>query len=348
MRRTIDEWVEEARGALLQCLASEHALIHPAELTARLSERYFQSDGTHVNYHPHVVGLAAQELIARGDVVHDQAGSTPNRHVATISLAQPAPGAQGVINRAKARKRRLFNRYLTWASGAGPGRPGTFGPAGEQATREALGPRITEIDRRNVLGVTLTGALDVAGFMVPIDKQGMPGTAVTVMVEVKNVRNFIYPEYEEVWQLMNKSIAVSVARPTHPVLPILVCRRAHESTIWMAKQLGFMVVETKAQFAGPVDQGELDEVRNELHFTDLKAGHAANKYMTKQLYETAPRIAPTYSSTWAQTLADPFVLGHLQQAAQRRLPLSQRKALLAKIETHLGRTPGNRGWMLHR
>jgi hypothetical protein len=64
-----------------------------------------------------------------------------------------------------------------------------------------------------------------------------------------------------------------LARPDAAVLPVLVCRRAHPTLFWMAKQLGFMIINMDRQFIGSrIDEAAHLEVHNELHFHDLTLG----------------------------------------------------------------------------
>ena len=98
-------------------------------------------------------------------------------------------------------------------------------------------------------------------------------------MEVKNLRAWLYAKDREVWQVLRKAKALQLERPDIPVLPVLVCRRTHPQVRWMAKQLGFIVVETFANFVGTVDQADIDEVRMGLRFMDLKHGSEPNPAM---------------------------------------------------------------------
>ena len=127
-----------------------------------------------------------------------------------------------------------------------------------------------------VLKVDLPGPLDSAGLTVPINAEGVPGTPVTLLFEVKNLRQWLYPTAPEPFQLLGKAVMVQQARPQDAVVPVLACRRAHPTLFWMAKQLGFMIINLDRQFIGnAIEEASYLEVCNELHFHDLTLGGSA-------------------------------------------------------------------------
>lgn len=120
--------------------------------------------------------------------------------------------------RATGRKRLLLTRYNSWAHGTKRHPHGFIGPAGEQALRSAIwasaalqpaAPDAGEV--KKLLGVALPGPLDSAGFLVPLDRNGIPQTPVTILFEVKNIRSWIYPTAEELYQLLYKAVVLQTA-----------------------------------------------------------------------------------------------------------------------------------------
>jgi hypothetical protein len=197
--------------------------------------------------------------------------------VATLRLAETSRRKTAVLA-ATSRKRLLMGRYLGWAHGTSRHPHGLVGPAGEAAVRQAilqsgrvvpLTPGAGEINR--ILNVRLPGALDSGGFMIPI-VDGVPQAPVTVLMEVKNLRSWIYPSSQELFQVLYKGAVVQRAAPAQPIVPVLICRKAHTTTFWMAHQLGFIVIDMGVQFVGDVPATRLDEVRNERHFSDIRLG----------------------------------------------------------------------------
>src|ERR1700687_3983368 len=100
------------------------------------------------------------------------------------------------IDRAAGRKRLLYGRYLGWATGTARHPRGLVGPAGEAAARSAIlesgavipvAPGAAGVSR--ILNVNLSGPLDSAGYTIPLGVGGVPGQPVTLLFEVKNLRN---------------------------------------------------------------------------------------------------------------------------------------------------------------
>lgn len=270
------EYVDRAKARILDVLDTEHAVVR-LELEARISEAYFAESGQNID--PHHITTAYNALRRQGLIIQTSAEATRGQH--PVETIQPANQHRRTtaIARAAGRKRLLYGRYLGWAQGTKRYPQGLIGPAGERAVRDGLlqsqtftpvHPDAAEVKR--LFDVNLPGPLDSAGYVLPLDKAGIPGRAVTVLVEVKNVRSQLYPQSQEVYQLLDKAHVLQRACPEQPILPVLACRKAHPTLYWMAKQLGFFVIELRIQYAGALSDKELDEVRTELHFHDLRVG----------------------------------------------------------------------------
>jgi len=136
---------------------------------------------------------------------------------------------------------------------------------------------------------------------------------VTVLVEVKNIRSWVYPGASELYQLLHKALLLHQAQPQAPLVPVFVCRRAHPTTFWMAKQLGFVVIDMNRQYAGDVGEQELLDVRNELHFNDLYAGAGPSLRVRDRFTKVLPRIATTMAAQWSTTAATPELATLLEQ-----------------------------------
>lgn len=57
-----------------------------------------------------------------------------------------------------------------------------------------------------LLGHRLAGPIDTGGYLVTLDRAGLPMTPVTIPIEVKNIRSWIYPSSEELYQLLSKCV----------------------------------------------------------------------------------------------------------------------------------------------
>lgn len=287
----IDDYVERAATAIRRVLDEHHAVVQ-AELQSRIAEGEFADSTNNIN--PHHITTALRDLGNSGQIIWDR---TPARGGQIIATIQPADQQRRTtkIEVAAARKRLLFARYSGWAQGTKRYPQGLIGPAGESAVRAAilaagsLQPAFPNAgEASKLLGVDLPGAVDSAGYMVPFSA-GIPGTPVTVLIEVKNIRSWIYPTAAELYQVLHKASVLQLARPAQQILPILICRRAHPTTFYMASQLGFVVIDMERQFvADVVTEAELLEVRNELHFHDLSRDKAPRARVRDRLQKVIP------------------------------------------------------------
>jgi hypothetical protein len=199
-------------------------------------------------------------------------------------------------------------------------------------------PHAGEVTR--LLNVDLPGPLDSAGYTVPL-VNGVPGRAVTVLVEVKNIRGWIYPHSVEIYQLLHTACVLQQANPEQPILPVLVWRKVQTPSFWMAKQLGFMIIEMGLQFAGDVEQEVLDEVRNELHFSDLRAGVGPSLRVRDRFQKTVPGYCSEIAEAWQKTVANHFLAHSIHEL--RRVKGYTRNPLMAQFR-QLVKDAGHQGF----
>lgn len=268
-QRPPSEYVRLGREAIEDLLEAEHAAPW-IEVEAKIADVAYGLIGIRVE--PHHLSEARSQLVAEGTIVASTGPTRGGSQVTVLHLA----GAHGRrFDDATARKRILTARYYGWARGTRT-RAGRFGPAGENAVREALaaaapsGYTIENPGREveNLLGIHLRGSLDAAAHYLVRDDDGIPGNVITVPIEVKNLRDWIYPSSREQYQLLSKAAMVQDARPQRLIAPVLVCRRAHITTMRMAKQLGFFIIPIERQYVHQVDEAALIELRAELGLVD--------------------------------------------------------------------------------
>ncbi|KPN45047.1 hypothetical protein [Mycobacterium intracellulare] len=302
------EYDARAIERIRELLTDQHAAVR-REVESRIAEGYWPGSGQNIN--PHHVSNALRTLVQSGEV---EWVSGPTRGGARVETLQPTnrTGRGDKIDRAAARKRLLYGRYLGWATGTKRHPKGLIGPAGEEAVRSAIlesGAVLPTMPGAGAdprpLGVVLPGSLDSAGLTVPIGDDGVPGTAVTLLFEVKNIRQWIYPSSAEPFQLLSKAILVQQARPEAAVVPILVCRRAHQTTFWMAKQMGFIVIDMGRQFIGAVEEDKMLEVRNGLWFNDLAIGEGPSLRVRDRLRSAVRAGSVAAAEVWRDTALDP-------------------------------------------
>lgn len=298
-----NEYVARARQRLLELARREHALGH-VEIQARISDNPWK--GSAID--PHHVTPALRELTNEGELRPDSAPTRGGRDVQLF--LSTAPRTKTAVEKAAGRKRLLLSRYMGWAKGT-PSRAGVIGPAAERVFHASIASTGAFTlaqpgggDVRDFLGLSLPGPLDSAGFYVPLTN-GIPGQPIAVPIEVKNLRDWIYPANTELYQLLDKAARLHVhVNGAVPIAPVLACRRAHYTTFRMAKQLGFFIIETRRQFIGDVEHDKLAEVRAELWLTDLTSTQGADDKIVRALSRVFPTQAPITAANWAVTAED--------------------------------------------
>ena len=188
-------------------------------------------------------------------------------------------------------------------------------------------------------GVTFNGPLDWAGM---ISSPEPPFQSAAALMEVKNVRSWLYPSSAEVHQLLRKAAVFQQAHPDAHVVPLLVCRRLNRRMWAMAKHLGFRVLDMRVQPTSTIpDEEHFNEVRIELGYYDLRRDTQAPENVVKLLRgiqktwsnaserwkvtSTIPNIAERFSLLSDKTFKDTWerkaVLQEIgEDAAQRQRP----------------------------
>lgn len=344
------EYEARAVDRIREILAVEHVVVR-REIESRITEGFWQGSGENIDAH-HVTNAIRFLVDELGELTWVHRTTRGGAVVATLEPVDRT-GRADRIDRAAARKRLLWGRYLGWATGTERYPHGLVGPAGEAATRGGILASGAVIPAThgaaavsNVLGVDLPGPLDSAGLTVPINDHGVPGAAVTLLFEVKNVRQWLYPTAAEPFQLLGKAVMVQRANPDVPVLPVLVCRRAHPTLFWMAKQLGFMIINMDRQFVGlRIEEAAYLEVRNELHFHDLTLGDGPSLRVRDRLAGTIRTHCAEFATRWQATAHDPQIstalaaLAKLKNSDQRT-----RKSLVDNIEGVVVDHDWGEGW----
>lgn len=138
---------------------------------------------------------------------------------------------------------------------------------------------VNEID-----GYTTAGSMDTYCYYVS-PSSGLPRDSVPVGVEVKNIREWIYPESQELWQAIRAATELNC-------IPVLVTRRVHFATGRFCRSVGMAVCETQRQYFAPElrDDPRLLDVYRNLYFQDILPWDSADRYTTKFFASTLPAM----------------------------------------------------------
>jgi hypothetical protein len=305
------DYVAMGEQGIQELLAQEHAVVGP-EIEARLADDQWPTLTHPVQ--PHHLTTARHKLIQRG-VIQRVVETTRGGRQVPVYIPVEQRLRKRAISDAAARKRLLHTRFMTWSSGSAAVGSGVIGPAGEAVVHAALtaaapyGYRLfNPVDGQTsmVLGTTLSGPIDNGGILSAFDhRTHSPAGQYVVVVEVKNVRSWIYIGAAELHQLLDKAAGLQRAHPQHKFLPVLVCRRAHPFVNHLAEQLGFYVISTKRQYVpAALPARELEEVRTELGY-DLEAlPGTPPPALVRHFSQTLPSVAERTAERWATSAVE--------------------------------------------
>lgn len=323
------------REAILQLLQQQHAAVW-LEVEAKIADHVLQPLRHPVQ--PHHLTTARGQL-RREQIIKETPHKT--RGGGTISVLHLADlgRRRKAFQRAAARKRLLQARYLAWAV-----RLNLLGPAGERVAHASLrdvaaaaGYRLERPEGgpvATIFGAPVPGgALDDAAHLQITDNRGITVAVVTIPIEVKNVREWIYPDSERLHQLLYKGAKLKEQNPNVPIVPVLVCRRAPYTTFTMAKAFGFYVADARAQFLPrreDVTPTHVNELALELGFSDLTQDLGPHRLLRKHFGTALPRVAASAAENWANY--GPAFIRHFEKLRDPRLSRKDRAMLAGELE----------------
>ena len=350
---TADEWRQRGMEAIHGLVQREEAVTQ-MEMEAKLADKSAGPATGLVKIQPHHLTRARQRLLDAG-VIHRVRERTRGgtREIATFSFDPDVKKAR----RAAARKRLLQARFLSWSLpssdwGNAPPVPAALERVVQASLLQAApyGYRLARPEGgevRTLLGSSVPGgSLDNAAFYTGLDAHGSPTSTIVVPVEAKNLRQWVYPQTQELFQLLDKSARMQVAHPSARFVPVLVCREKHHLTGVMANQMGFHVIATWRQYVRPIaasyDEGareRFDQVGDELGF-NLELREEAVGPMIDHFTKHLPKRADEASRRWAAICGHPDVPALLHVLRNDDLAWTDRHMLLVDLGNAVGQALG--------
>lgn len=213
--------VSAAKSALAEFM-EKNLVASRIEIEAKLIEVHLGA----VPFEPHHLSTAARNLEAQGAIRKEQTPARGGRPIPLFVVANQSNRTRAVKD-AAARKRTLMARYYSYVAGATEAGSSLAGPAGEVAFDSALtranpGTRITTYFRslpsvKQVNGVDVPmGPIDNGFVIQRLDEKTRAPVGpwgVRALVEVKNVRDWIYPNSSELFQLLYKAAVIQNQNP---------------------------------------------------------------------------------------------------------------------------------------
>lgn len=221
---------------------------------------------------PHHLGHARQVLLDTGRLQRVDVQLSGRTVTAFLDGTAVADRRRTTVERAGATKRRLYRSLLGWTSDTR-----LCGQVAERhvaATLEHLAGRAIWLDPERGAGEVRTlagdqvpgGPLDHTGH-VAIDPGDPTAGFVPFVIEDKNVRQTLYPEHREIWDLLWKAGHY----PDH--LPVLIAPRFHHTTFVLFSAIGAIAVPTVRQWFAP--DPTIATRRFQTVTRSLAIGHAA-------------------------------------------------------------------------
>lgn len=268
----------DAAVAALREFMDENLAASKIELEAKLIEAHYDAPP----FEPAHLQDARNKLLEAGAItierVETRGGRTP-----PLLVTADRHRRNRKVEDASARKRLLMSRYYSYVEGSAVTGQGLTGDAGELAfqaafLRASVGASLATVShgipsvakireiRVDLDNGFLLGLLDKVS-LAPVGPFG-----VEVLVEVKNLREWVYPRTQELYQVLDKAARVQHAFPGDMFLPMLVCRRARITTTFMAAQLGFFVIDARRHYFprhSQIDPKALLELVHELGLNDV-------------------------------------------------------------------------------
>lgn len=343
--RTESEWVAEGRAVILHMVEALHAVLWP-EVEARAGEAKWSD---HLRVDVNHLMTAREQLLAEGAIEKTLDNTRGGRALAWAYHLPLARGNTTRIARTAARKRLLYARWYGWAVGDARYPAGFVGVGGERVVRasfSAARPNLyipVEIGFgpvSNVFGQPiLPGSLDSGAWMIT-RTGGVTGRPMLVPVEVKNLREWLFPHSHQPYQVLAKAAAIQLANPDQLMAPLLICRRRHIQTLYMAKDLGFLIVEAKRQFLLPsadYTEADVEEVRDGIGFYHLTSTDQADALLVSVFNDTLPVRGEALAERWRGGGAQ--FLGLYQTLADDRRPKNQRDHAFVQLRDAASKLP---------
>lgn len=199
---------------------------------------------------PHHLGRARQQLVETGVLQPVRANLSGREVTAYLDAAAAGERRRTAVERVGATKRRLYRSFLGWTSDARL--CGRVAERSVAATLDDLAGRAVWLDPqrgsgevRKVAGEPVPGGpLDHAG-LVAVDAADPRAGFVPFLVEVKNVRQTLYPPHREIWDLLWK------AGHFADHVPVLIAPRVHHTTFVLFGAIGALAFLTTRQSFAP-------------------------------------------------------------------------------------------------
>lgn len=288
------DWDREGELALLDLLGELHAVPWP-EAVARISNKSWKDFG---KVQPLQLDEARRRLLARppGDPERIERDQTSHPTPAITYRLENPRLPPTPFDDERGRRRSLHRSLLGWT-----GDPAGCGHHAERVVIESLyaaagrGQLLVPTQRRGQIRAVNSypfsrGPLDALAYLPDIASDPQtPGPMVPMVVEVKNVYEWIYPWSQPLWELLVKTAEVG----QHiKLLPVLACPNSAFMARWMGEDIGFLRARYGHQLftdkADKISPGRFELVRTEFNLDAVQHPVAPFPLLT-EFFKEQPR-----------------------------------------------------------
>jgi hypothetical protein len=237
---------------------------------------------------PHILTTARKNLIERGIIKTLQLGGIPWFYLAETNAAEVEPRAVELDAIHRETQRPLFVMQLGQALEIA-----TFRALRAQTTLNFFG-HFSDLDEHDDSTLyskeeppsSLSGRRIPSGrkldFLIHHENSGYAG------VEIKNVREWFYPNRVEIREMLAKCCALNV-------VPVLIARRIHFSTFSILNRCGVIIHETFNQLYPDSAKDLADKVKdkNLLGYHDVRVGNTPDSRLMRFIEINLPTVLPT-------------------------------------------------------
>ena len=280
--------LSEAKRALVARKRLHNVLSRHGIAIARTLEQKISDAGpNHLRVDPHVLTKVRNTLVGEGTLSIRRDGDTPWYYQTATDndLVRERYNAQVQVHRAAGKQPTVGRlgqclEITVYKALCEQGEMQFFGAFKGLADHDDSTLYAKEEPPRSVSGKHLSGdqSLD---FLVMSQTAGLGG------IEVKNVREWFYPERDQIRDLLTKALAIDC-------VPILIARRIHFTTFKVLNPCGVILHQTYNQRWAEADRELAERAREKLllGYHDIRVGSAPDPRLLRFIGTNLPKAMP--------------------------------------------------------
>lgn len=301
MALTRIERVALARRRLVRVLDA-----HTVCLARTIEQKIADAGPSHMRIDPHLLTEVRGDLMKEGIIAKAERDGTPWYHLAV----KPAELVEKRLAELEPIHRRMQRHRVTQRLGQAleifvyralinESAFFTLGAFLDLEAHDDAMPYRREEPPSSINGRTMNGRAD---FILVMRNSGL------AVVEVKNIREWLYPHSTEIRELLSKAIAIDA-------VPVLIARRLPYVTFRLLNPCGVVIHQTYNQRFAHADAELAAKARhkNLLGFHDIRIGNIPDTRIVKFVHDNLSRVLPDARTRFDQNidLLEPYASGNM-------------------------------------